>query len=126
MLAELKRTDLESINETLAFTCNWQAEFPRKLEADIHSNLKRRVTVEQWTVWLNDLVRKGVNFPMVWSSGDVLFCELNLTPTIQLHEPCNVVYVEKSAKLFIGQFSYFTSQLMRDIAMRGAPVTGMT
>lgn len=65
MILDWKKLDLVSINEYSSWVCQWQSEFLRAVENEIVSILKKRTTIENWTIWLNSLVQKSINFPMV-------------------------------------------------------------
>lgn len=65
MVADWGRLDSENINEFVSWACQWQEDFLFAVENDIVSLLHRRASITNWTTWLNSLIQRSVNFPMV-------------------------------------------------------------
>jgi hypothetical protein len=65
MVSDWSRLDSENINEFVAWACQWQEDFLFAVENDIVSLLHRRANISNWTTWLNSLIQRSVNFPMV-------------------------------------------------------------
>lgn len=65
MVADWGKLDMENINEYVGWSCQWQEDFLFAVENDIVSLLHRKASLSNWTTWLNSLIQRSVNFPMV-------------------------------------------------------------
>lgn len=98
MLADWRKIDAESINQYVTCVCSWQDGFVEAVQKDMLLMLRRRTTLDNWSLWLNSLILKSI--PFAPSSHDVDFW-----------------VVDNAAKAFITKFSFYLDQLIQDFTI---------
>ncbi|XP_064386998.1 transcription factor RFX3-like isoform X2 [Halichondria panicea] len=100
MLADLNRVDFVNIQEQASWVCECKESLVVQLEQDFKTTLQQQQSLEQWAVWLEDVV----NTVLEPYSGRQEF--------------------DKAAREFLLKWSFYSSMVIRDLTLRSAASFG--
>ncbi|XP_070770791.1 MHC class II regulatory factor RFX1 isoform X1 [Enoplosus armatus] len=101
MLSDLNRVDFTNVQEQASWVCQCEDRVVQRLEQDFKMTLQQQNSLEQWATWLDGVVSQA------------------LKP--YEHHP---VALPKAAKVFLLNWSFYSSMVIRDLTLRSAASFG--
>ncbi|KAF6739151.1 MHC class II regulatory factor RFX1 [Oryzias melastigma] len=101
MLSDLNRVDFSNVQEQASWVCQCEDDVVRRLEQDFKATLQQHNSLEQWASWLDSVVSQV------------------LKPYEQ-----NPTALSKAAKVFLLNWSFYSSMVIRDLTLRSAASFG--
>ncbi|XP_045902979.1 MHC class II regulatory factor RFX1 isoform X3 [Micropterus dolomieu] len=101
MLSDLNRVDFTNVQEQASWVCQCEDRVVQRLEQDFKMTLQQQNSLEQWATWLDSVVSEA------------------LKP--YEHNP---VALPKAAKVFLLNWSFYSSMVIRDLTLRSAASFG--
>ncbi|MEQ2262185.1 DNA binding protein, partial [Xenotaenia resolanae] len=101
MLSDLNRVDFTNVQEQASWVCQCEDRVVQRLEQDFKATLQQQNSLEQWASWLDGVVSQV------------------LKPYEQ-----NPVSLPKAAKVFLLNWSFYSSMVIRDLTLRSAASFG--
>ncbi|XP_028452558.1 MHC class II regulatory factor RFX1 isoform X3 [Perca flavescens] len=101
MLSDLNRVDFTNVQEQASWVCQCEDRVVQRLEQDFKMTLQQQNSLEQWATWLDGVVSEA------------------LKP--YEHNP---VVLPKAAKVFLLNWSFYSSMVIRDLTLRSAASFG--
>ncbi|XP_011477294.1 MHC class II regulatory factor RFX1 isoform X1 [Oryzias latipes] len=101
MLSDLNRVDFSNVQEQASWVCQCEDGVVRRLEQDFKATLQQQNSLEQWASWLDGVVSEA------------------LKPFEQ-----NPAALSKAAKVFLLNWSFYSSMVIRDLTLRSAASFG--
>nr|XP_046262262.1 MHC class II regulatory factor RFX1 isoform X7 [Scatophagus argus] len=101
MLSDLNRVDFTNVQEQASWVCQCEDLVVQRLEQDFKMTLQQQNSLEQWATWLDGVVSQA------------------LKP--YEHNP---VALPKAAKVFLLNWSFYSSMVIRDLTLRSAASFG--
>ncbi|XP_029950726.1 MHC class II regulatory factor RFX1-like isoform X2 [Salarias fasciatus] len=101
MLSDLNRVDFTNVQEQASWVCQCDDRMVQRLEQDFKTTLQQQNSLEQWATWLDSVVSQV------------------LKPYEQ-----NPVALPKAAKVFLLNWSFYSSMVIRDLTLRSAASFG--
>uniref|UniRef100_A0A671TKN2 Regulatory factor X1 n=1 Tax=Sparus aurata TaxID=8175 RepID=A0A671TKN2_SPAAU len=101
MLSDLNRVDFTNVQEQASWVCQCEDRVVQRLEQDFKMTLQQQNSLEQWATWLDGVVSQA------------------LKPYEQ-----NPVALPKAAKVFLLNWSFYSSMVIRDLTLRSAASFG--
>ncbi|XP_073328337.1 MHC class II regulatory factor RFX1 isoform X1 [Pagrus major] len=101
MLSDLNRVDFTNVQEQASWVCQCEDRVVQRLEQDFKMTLQQQNSLEQWATWLDSVVTQA------------------LKPYEQ-----NPVALPKAAKVFLLNWSFYSSMVIRDLTLRSAASFG--
>uniref|UniRef100_A0A3B5ABX6 Regulatory factor X1 n=1 Tax=Stegastes partitus TaxID=144197 RepID=A0A3B5ABX6_9TELE len=101
MLSDLNRVDFTNVQEQASWVCQCEDRVVQRLEQDFKATLQQQNSLEQWATWLDSVVSQV------------------LKPYEQ-----NPVALPKAAKVFLLNWSFYSSMVIRDLTLRSAASFG--
>lgn len=101
MLSDLNRVDFTNVQEQASWVCQCEDRMVQQLEQDFKMTLQQQNSLEQWATWLDGVVSQA------------------LKP--YEHNP---VALPKAAKVFLLNWSFYSSMVIRDLTLRSAASFG--
>ncbi|KAM9314216.1 MHC class II regulatory factor RFX1 isoform 3-T4 [Pholidichthys leucotaenia] len=101
MLSDLNRVDFSNVQEQASWVCQCEDRMVQKLEQDFKATLQQQNSLEQWATWLDGVVSQV------------------LKPYEQ-----NPAALPKAAKVFLLNWSFYSSMVIRDLTLRSAASFG--
>nr|XP_020451705.1 MHC class II regulatory factor RFX1 isoform X2 [Monopterus albus] len=101
MLSDLNRVDFTNVQEQASWVCQCEDRVVQRLEQDFKMTLQQQNSLEQWATWLDGVVSQV------------------LKPYEQ-----NPVALPKAAKVFLLNWSFYSSMVIRDLTLRSAASFG--
>ncbi|KAM3623935.1 uncharacterized protein V6R79_017153 [Siganus canaliculatus] len=101
MLSDLNRVDFTNVQEQASWVCQCEDRVVQRLEQDFKTTLQQQNSLEQWATWLDGVVSQA------------------LKP--YEHNP---VSLPKAAKVFLLNWSFYSSMVIRDLTLRSAASFG--
>ncbi|XP_044047257.1 MHC class II regulatory factor RFX1 isoform X7 [Siniperca chuatsi] len=101
MLSDLNRVDFTNVQEQASWVCQCEDRVVQRLEQDFKMTLQQQNSLEQWATWLDGVVSQA------------------LKP--YEHNP---VALPKAAKVFLLNWSFYSSMVIRDLTLRSAASFG--
>ncbi|XP_062243624.1 MHC class II regulatory factor RFX1 isoform X2 [Platichthys flesus] len=101
MLSDLNRVDFTNVQEQASWVCQCDDNVVQRLEQDFKMTLQQQNSLEQWATWLDSVVSQM------------------LKPYEQ-----NPVALPKAAKIFLLNWSFYSSMVIRDLTLRSAASFG--
>ncbi|KAG7485803.1 MHC class II regulatory factor RFX1 isoform X1 [Solea senegalensis] len=101
MFSDLNRVDFTNVQEQASWVCQCEDSVVQRLEQDFKMTLQQQNTLEQWATWLDGVVSQA------------------LKP--YEHNP---VTLPKAAKVFLLNWSFYCSMVIRDLTLRSAASFG--
>ncbi|XP_076584008.1 MHC class II regulatory factor RFX1 isoform X4 [Chaetodon auriga] len=101
MLSDLNRVDFTNVQEQASWVCQCEDRVVQRLEQDFKMTLQQQNSLEQWATWLDGVVSQA------------------LKP--YEHNPTTL---PKAAKVFLLNWSFYSSMVIRDLTLRSAASFG--
>ncbi|XP_020511376.1 MHC class II regulatory factor RFX1 isoform X2 [Labrus bergylta] len=101
MLSDLNRVDFTNVQEQASWVCQCEDSVVQRIELDFKTTLQQQNSLEQWATWLDGVVTKA------------------LKPYEQ-----NPATLPKAAKIFLLNWSFYSSMVIRDLTLRSAASFG--
>ncbi|XP_033957973.1 MHC class II regulatory factor RFX1 isoform X2 [Pseudochaenichthys georgianus] len=101
MLSDLNRVDFTNVQEQASWVCQCGDSVVQRLEQDFKVTLQQQNSLEQWASWLDGVVTEA------------------LRPYEQ-----NPSALPKAAKVFLLNWSFYSSMVIRDLTLRSAASFG--
>lgn len=101
MLSDLNRVDFTNVQEQASWVCQCEDRMVQRLEQDFKATLQQQNSLEQWATWLGSVVSQV------------------LKPYEQ-----NPAAIPKAAKVFLLNWSFYSSMVIRDLTLRSAASFG--
>ncbi|TNN69433.1 MHC class II regulatory factor RFX1 [Liparis tanakae] len=101
MLSDLNRVDFTNVQEQASWVCQCEDRVVQQLEQDFKMTLQQQNSLEQWATWLDGVVSEA------------------LKP--YEHNPAAL---PKAAKVFLLNWSFYSSMVIRDLTLRSAASFG--
>ncbi|XP_044202013.1 MHC class II regulatory factor RFX1 isoform X1 [Thunnus albacares] len=101
MLSDLNRVDFTNVQEQASWVCQCEDRMVQRLEQDFKVTLQQQNSLEQWAAWLDSVVSQA------------------LKP--YEHNPAAL---PKAAKVFLLNWSFYSSMVIRDLTLRSAASFG--
>ncbi|KAM7393864.1 hypothetical protein PAMP_020701 [Pampus punctatissimus] len=101
MLSDLNRVDFTNVQEQASWVCQCDDRMVQRLEQDFKLTLQQQNSLEQWATWLAGVVSQA------------------LKP--YEHNPTTL---PKAAKVFLLNWSFYSSMVIRDLTLRSAASFG--
>ncbi|KAK5866307.1 hypothetical protein PBY51_020507 [Eleginops maclovinus] len=101
MLSDLNRVDFTNVQEQASWVCQCDDSVVQRLEQDFKVTLQQQNSLEQWATWLDSVVTEA------------------LKPYEQNHSA-----LPKAAKVFLLNWSFYSSMVIRDLTLRSAASFG--
>ncbi|XP_074485064.1 MHC class II regulatory factor RFX1 isoform X1 [Sebastes fasciatus] len=101
MLSDLNRVDFTNVQEQASWVCQCEDSVVQRLEQDFKMTLQQQNSLEQWATWLDGVVSEA------------------LKP--YEHNP---IALPKAAKVFLLNWSFYSSMVIRDLTLRSAASFG--
>ncbi|XP_028316876.1 MHC class II regulatory factor RFX1-like isoform X2 [Gouania willdenowi] len=101
MLSDLNRVDFTNVQEQASWVCQCEDRMVQRLEQDFKITLQQQKSLEQWATWLDGVVSQV------------------LKPYEQ-----NPGILPKAAKIFLLNWSFYSSMVIRDLTLRSAASFG--
>ncbi|XP_038140671.1 MHC class II regulatory factor RFX1-like isoform X1 [Cyprinodon tularosa] len=101
MLSDLNRVDFTNVQEQASWVCQCEDRVVQRLEQDFKATLQQQNSLEQWASWLDGVVSQV------------------LKPYEQ-----NPASLPKAAKVFLLNWSFYSSMVIRDLTLRSAASFG--
>ncbi|XP_062284281.1 MHC class II regulatory factor RFX1 isoform X3 [Scomber scombrus] len=101
MLSDLNRVDFTNVQEQASWVCQCEDRMVQRLEQDFKLTLQQQNSLEQWAAWLDGVVSQA------------------LKP--YEHNPAAL---PKAAKVFLLNWSFYSSMVIRDLTLRSAASFG--
>uniref|UniRef100_A0A1A7WIG2 Regulatory factor X, 1b (Influences HLA class II expression) n=2 Tax=Iconisemion striatum TaxID=60296 RepID=A0A1A7WIG2_9TELE len=101
MLSDLNRVDFTNVQEQASWVCQCEDRVVQQLEQDFKATLQQQNSLEQWATWLDSVVSQV------------------LKPYEQ-----NPAVLPKAAKVFLLNWSFYSSMVIRDLTLRSAASFG--
>ncbi|XP_029006647.1 MHC class II regulatory factor RFX1 [Betta splendens] len=101
MLSDLNRVDFTNVQEQASWVCQCEDLVIQRLEQDFKMTLQQQSSLEQWAAWLDGVV----------------------TQVLKPYEH-NPVALPKAAKVFLLNWSFYSSMVIRDLTLRSAASFG--
>ncbi|KAF7657053.1 hypothetical protein LDENG_00032470 [Lucifuga dentata] len=101
MLSDLNRVDFTNVQEQASWVCQCEDRVVQQLEQDFKQTLQQQNSLEQWATWLDAVV----------------------TQVLKPYEH-NSVTLPKAAKVFLLNWSFYSSMVIRDLTLRSAASFG--
>ncbi|XP_027873441.1 MHC class II regulatory factor RFX1 isoform X2 [Xiphophorus couchianus] len=101
MLSDLNRVDFTNVQEQASWVCQCEDRVVQRLEQDFKATLQQQNSLEQWASWLDGVVSQV------------------LKPYEQ-----NPTSLPKAAKVFLLNWSFYSSMVIRDLTLRSAASFG--
>ncbi|XP_032394027.1 MHC class II regulatory factor RFX1 isoform X1 [Etheostoma spectabile] len=101
MLSDLNRVDFTNVQEQASWVCQCEDRVVQRLEQDFKMTLQQQNSLEQWATWLEGVVSEA------------------LKP--YEHNP---IVLPKAAKVFLLNWSFYSSMVIRDLTLRSAASFG--
>ncbi|XP_056266167.1 MHC class II regulatory factor RFX1 isoform X2 [Pseudoliparis swirei] len=101
MLSDLNRVDFTNVQEQASWVCQCEDRVVQQLEQDFKMTLQQQNSLEQWATWLDAVVSEA------------------LKP--YEHNPAAL---PKAAKVFLLNWSFYSSMVIRDLTLRSAASFG--
>ncbi|XP_032826773.1 transcription factor RFX3-like isoform X2 [Petromyzon marinus] len=100
MLNDLNRVDFANVQEQASWVCQCEEGVVTRLEQDFKVTLQQQNSLEQWAVWLDEVV----------------------TTVLKPHE--GSASYAKAARQFLLKWSFYSSMVIRDLTLRSAASFG--
>ncbi|XP_017272544.1 MHC class II regulatory factor RFX1 isoform X1 [Kryptolebias marmoratus] len=101
MLSDLNRVDFTNVQEQASWVCQCEDLVVQQLEQDFKSTLQQQSSLEQWAIWLDGVVSQ----------------------VLKPYEH-NAAALPKAAKVFLLNWSFYSSMVIRDLTLRSAASFG--
>lgn len=101
MLSDLNRVDFTNVQEQASWVCQCDDSVVQRLEQDFKMTLQQQNSLEQWATWLDGVVSEA----------------------LKPYEH-NSVALPKAAKIFLLNWSFYSSMVIRDLTLRSAASFG--
>ncbi|XP_076001934.1 MHC class II regulatory factor RFX1-like isoform X2 [Genypterus blacodes] len=101
MLSDLNRVDFTNVQEQASWVCQCEDSVVQRLEQDFKQTLQQQNSLEQWATWLDGVVSQA----------------------LKPYEN-NPVTLPKAAKVFLLNWSFYSSMVIRDLTLRSAASFG--
>ncbi|KAM9818241.1 MHC class II regulatory factor RFX1 isoform X1 [Syngnathus typhle] len=101
MLSDLNRVDFTNVQEQASWVCQCEDQIVQRLEQDFKMTLQQQNSLEQWASWLDGVVSQ----------------------VLKPYE-ANPVALPKAAKVFLLNWSFYSSMVIRDLTLRSAASFG--
>ncbi|XP_061685188.1 MHC class II regulatory factor RFX1 isoform X3 [Syngnathoides biaculeatus] len=101
MLSDLNRVDFANVQEQASWVCQCEDRIVQRLEQDFKMTLQQQNSLEQWASWLDGVVSQ----------------------VLKPYE-ANPVALPKAAKVFLLNWSFYSSMVIRDLTLRSAASFG--
>ncbi|KAM6940189.1 MHC class II regulatory factor RFX1 [Xenentodon cancila] len=101
MLSDLNRVDFTNVQEQASWVCQCEDRVVQRLEQDFKATLQQHNSLEQWAIWLDGVVSQ----------------------VLKPYEH-NRVALPKAAKVFLLNWSFYSSMVIRDLTLRSAASFG--
>uniref|UniRef100_A0A3Q3XH50 RFX-type winged-helix domain-containing protein n=1 Tax=Mola mola TaxID=94237 RepID=A0A3Q3XH50_MOLML len=101
MLSDLNRVDFTNVQEQASWVCQCEDRMVQRLEQDFKLTLQQQNSLEQWATWLDGVVSQ----------------------VLKPYEH-NPVALPKAAKVFLLNWSFYSSMVIRDLTLRSAASFG--
>ncbi|XP_059201201.1 MHC class II regulatory factor RFX1 isoform X2 [Centropristis striata] len=101
MLSDLNRVDFTNVQEQASWVCQCEDRVVQRLEQDFKMTLQQQNSLEQWATWLDGVV----------------------TEALKPYEH-NPAALPKAAKVFLLNWSFYSSMVIRDLTLRSAASFG--
>ncbi|XP_061576646.1 MHC class II regulatory factor RFX1 [Cololabis saira] len=101
MLSDLNRVDFTNVQEQASWVCQCEDRVVQRLEQDFKATLQQHNSLEQWATWLDGVVSQ----------------------VLKPYEH-NRVALPKAAKVFLLNWSFYSSMVIRDLTLRSAASFG--
>ncbi|XP_077379932.1 MHC class II regulatory factor RFX1 isoform X7 [Festucalex cinctus] len=101
MLSDLNRVDFTNVQEQASWVCQCEDRIVQRLEQDFKMTLQQQNSLEQWASWLDGVVSQ----------------------VLKPYE-ANAVALPKAAKVFLLNWSFYSSMVIRDLTLRSAASFG--
>ncbi|XP_023131055.2 MHC class II regulatory factor RFX1 isoform X5 [Amphiprion ocellaris] len=101
MLSDLNRVDFTNVQEQASWVCQCEDRVVQRLEQDFKATLQQQNSLEQWATWLDGVVSQ----------------------VLKPYEH-NPAALPKAAKVFLLNWSFYSSMVIRDLTLRSAASFG--
>ncbi|XP_013882325.1 MHC class II regulatory factor RFX1 isoform X2 [Austrofundulus limnaeus] len=101
MLSDLNRVDFTNVQEQASWVCQCEDHVVQQLEQDFKATLQQQNSLEQWATWLDGVVSQ----------------------VLKPYEN-NAAALPKAAKVFLLNWSFYSSMVIRDLTLRSAASFG--
>ncbi|XP_040002667.1 MHC class II regulatory factor RFX1 isoform X1 [Xiphias gladius] len=101
MLSDLNRVDFTNVQEQASWVCQCEDRVVQRLEQDFKMTLQQQNSLEQWATWLDGVVSQ----------------------VLKPYEH-NPITLPKAAKVFLLNWSFYSSMVIRDLTLRSAASFG--
>ncbi|XP_040041726.2 MHC class II regulatory factor RFX1 isoform X1 [Gasterosteus aculeatus] len=101
MLSDLNRVDFTNVQEQASWVCQCEDRVVQQLEQDFKTTLQQQNSLEQWATWLDGVVSEALK-PYEHNSAAL----------------------PKAAKVFLLNWSFYSSMVIRDLTLRSAASFG--
>ncbi|KAM8843734.1 MHC class II regulatory factor RFX1 isoform 1-T2 [Synchiropus picturatus] len=101
MLSDLNRVDFTNVQEQASWVCQCEDRVVQQLEQDFKVTLQQQNSLEQWATWLEGVVSQ----------------------VLKPYEN-NPAALPKAAKVFLLNWSFYSSMVIRDLTLRSAASFG--
>uniref|UniRef100_UPI0037E9B17A MHC class II regulatory factor RFX1 n=1 Tax=Semicossyphus pulcher TaxID=241346 RepID=UPI0037E9B17A len=101
MLSDLNRVDFTNVQEQASWVCQCEDRVVQRIEQDFKTTLQQQNSLEQWATWLDGVV----------------------TQALKPYEH-NAMALPKAAKVFLLNWSFYSSMVIRDLTLRSAASFG--
>ncbi|GLD60897.1 MHC class II regulatory factor RFX1 isoform X3, partial [Lates japonicus] len=101
MLSDLNRVDFTNVQEQASWVCQCEDRVVQRLEQDFKMTLQQQNSLEQWATWLDGVVSQ----------------------VLKPYEH-NPAALPKAAKVFLLNWSFYSSMVIRDLTLRSAASFG--
>ncbi|XP_041641021.1 MHC class II regulatory factor RFX1 isoform X3 [Cheilinus undulatus] len=101
MLSDLNRVDFTNVQEQASWVCQCENHVVQRIETDFKATLQQQNSLEQWATWLDGVVSKA----------------------LKPYEH-NAVALPRAAKIFLLNWSFYSSMVIRDLTLRSAASFG--
>ncbi|XP_034543878.1 MHC class II regulatory factor RFX1 isoform X2 [Notolabrus celidotus] len=101
MLSDLNRVDFTNVQEQASWVCQCEDHVVQRIEQDFKMTLQQQNSLEQWATWLDGVVSQA----------------------LKPYEH-NAVALPKAAKVFLLNWSFYSSMVIRDLTLRSAASFG--
>ncbi|XP_054460112.1 MHC class II regulatory factor RFX1 isoform X2 [Anoplopoma fimbria] len=101
MLSDLNRVDFTNVQEQASWVCQCEDRVVQRLEQDFKMTLQQQNSLEQWATWLDGVVSEALK-PYEHNSAAL----------------------PKAAKVFLLNWSFYSSMVIRDLTLRSAASFG--
>ncbi|KAF3687344.1 MHC class II regulatory factor RFX1 Enhancer factor C [Channa argus] len=101
MLSDLNRVDFTNVQEQASWVCQCEDRVVLRLEQDFKMTLQQQSSLEQWATWLDGVVSQ----------------------VLKPYEN-NPAALPKAAKVFLLNWSFYSSMVIRDLTLRSAASFG--